>query len=109
MIYIYPTEQKQTKEGKAFQQRDFVVALQKINQETGAVEFDENNTPLLSVFGRRCEYVGNIPVNSVVNISYEIKGSRYRGADGKERIVTSVRVTGVEMVKRENPWADINR
>ena len=109
IVYIYPTEQKTSKEGKAYKQRDFVIALQKVNTETGAVEIDETNTPLLSVFGRRCDYIGSIPVGNMVDITYEIHGSRYRGSDGKERIQTHVRVTNVQMLKRDNPWADINR
>lgn len=98
----------QSQSGHAYQMKNFIIAVQKLNSETGQMEIDENNTPMLTVFGRTCEYLSKIPVGDMIEVNYEIEGSRYRDEHGEVKIRTRISVKRIEHLKPQNPWRDIN-
>lgn len=54
ILYIYPTQQLTSKSGNTFTKRDFVLAVQSFDRDTGEPTIDEGNTPLLSLTNDRC-------------------------------------------------------
>lgn len=95
IVYIYPTQQLQSKSGNAFYKRDFVIAVQSFDRDTGEPTIDEDNIPMLSLTGDRCSQLDTIRHGDIVTVDFYLRGRRYRGDDGKERIITDINVTAV--------------
>lgn len=98
IIYVYPTEQMVSKSGNAFQKRDFVIAVQSFDRDTGEPTIDEDNTPQLTLTGDRCPQLDNITPGQIVTVDFYLRGRRYRDQNNKERILTDVNVTSVRVV-----------
>lgn len=96
IIYIYPTQQLTTKNGNAFQKRDFVVAMQSFDRDTGEATIDNDNTPVLTLTGDRCSQLDNIKQGDIVTVDFYLRGRRYRDDAGKEKIITDINVTSVK-------------
>lgn len=95
MLYIYPTQQLTSKSGNTFQKRDFVVAVQRFDPETGEVSVDDDNTPVFSVFGDRCPQLDALKAGDTVTVTYNLRGRRYRDDNNKERIINDIDVRSV--------------
>lgn len=98
ILHIYPTQQLTSKSGNAFTKRDFVVAVQSFDRDTGAPTIDDDNTPQLSLTGDRCSQLDGIRRGDIVTIDYFLRGRRYRGEDGVEKIITDINVSSVRPV-----------
>ncbi len=97
IVYIYPTQQLQSKSGSAFQKRDFVVAIQSFDRDTGEPTIDEGNTPVLTITGERCSQLDNISKGDIVTVDFYLRGRRYRDENNKEKIITDINVTSVRV------------
>lgn len=95
ILYIYPTQQLTSKSGNAFQKRDFVVAMQSFDRDTGEATIDNDNTPVLTLTGDRCSQLDNIKQGDIVTVDFYLRGRRYRDEAGKEKIITDINVTSV--------------
>lgn len=95
IICIYPTQQLQSKSGNAFYKRDFVIAVQSFDRDTGEPAIDESNTPLLSLTNDRCTQLDSVRVGHIVTVDFYIRGRRYRDDSNKEKIITDINVTSV--------------
>lgn len=95
VLYIYPTQQLTAKSGNAFQKRDFVVAVQSFDRDTGEPTIDSENTPQLTLTGERCSQLDSVAVGQIVSVDFYLRGRRFRGDDNKEKIITDVNVTSV--------------
>lgn len=95
IIYIYPTQQLISKSGNAFTKRDFVLAVQSFDRDTGEPTIDEDNTPLLTLTGDRCSQLDNITPGQIVTVDFYLRGRRYRDEQNKEKILTDINVTSV--------------
>lgn len=96
VVYVYPTQQLQSKTtGNQFTKRDFVIAVQTFDRDTGEPTIDAENTPQLTITGDRCSQLDNISVGQIVSVTYSLRGRRYRGDDNKERIITDINVSSV--------------
>lgn len=100
IVYIYPTVQLQSKSGNAFLKRDFVIAVQSFDRDTGEPTIDEDNIPLLSLTGDRCSQLDAIKKGDIVTVDFYLRGRRYRGDDNRERIITDINVTAVRLSGR---------
>lgn len=96
VVYVYPTQQLQSKStGNQFQKRDFVMAVQSFDRDTGEPTIDRENTPQLTLTGDRCTQLDNIVVGQMVSVSYSLRGRRYRDENNKEKIITDINVFSV--------------
>lgn len=95
IIYIYPTQQLTSKSGNAFQKRDFVVAMQSFDRDTGEATIDNDNTPVLTLTGDRCSQLDSIKQGDIVTVDFYLRGRRYRDETGKKKIITDINVTSV--------------
>lgn len=95
VLYIYPTQQLVSKSGNEFQKRDFVVAMQSFDRDTGEPTIDTENTPVLTLTGDRCSQLDSIAVGQIVTVDFYIRGRRYRDENNKERIITDINVVSV--------------
>ncbi|MDE5858550.1 MAG: DUF3127 domain-containing protein [Muribaculaceae bacterium] len=95
IIYVYPTQQLTSKSGNAFTKRDFVLAVQSFDRDTGEPTIDEDNTPLLTLTGDRCSQLDNIAPGQIVTVDFYLRGRRYRDEQNKEKILTDINVTSV--------------
>ena len=95
IIYVYPTQQLTSKSGNAFTKRDFVIAMQSFDRDTGEPTIDEDNTPLLTLTGDRCSQLDNITPGQIVTVDFYLRGHRYRDEQNKEKILTDINVTSV--------------
>ena len=66
VLFIYPTQQLTAKSGNAFSKRDFVLAVQSFDRDTGEPTIDTENTPQLSLTNDRCSQLDNIAVGQIV-------------------------------------------
>lgn len=97
ILYIYPTQQIMTKDGKPFQRRSLVLDTTRFDPYTGERSFE--NTPMLDFAGDQCQELDKFTVGQLVTISFDVQGSRYRNADGKEQIFTRLRPYRIELRK----------
>lgn len=95
ILYIYPTQQLTSKSGNTFTKRDFVLAVQSFDRDTGEPTIDEGNTPLLSLTNDRCSQLDSVRIGQIVSVDFYIRGRRYRDDSDKERIITDINVTSV--------------
>lgn len=95
LLHVYPTQQLQSKSGNQYQKRDFVIAVQTFDRDTGEPTVDPENTPQLTVTGDRCAQLDNIVKGQMVTVTYSLRGRRYRGEDNKERIINDINVISV--------------
>lgn len=95
ILYIYPTQQITTKDGKPFLRRSLVIDTTRFDPYTGERGFE--NTPQLDFAGDQCQELDRYTVGQVVTISFDVQGSRYRNADGKEQIFTRIRPYRIEL------------
>ncbi|MDE6651393.1 MAG: DUF3127 domain-containing protein [Paramuribaculum sp.] len=95
VLYIYPTQQLTAKSGNAFSKRDFVLAVQSFDRDTGEPTIDTENTPQLSLTNDRCTQLDNIAVGQIVTVDFYLRGRRYRDESNKEKIITDINVTSV--------------
>lgn len=106
VVYVHPTQQLQSKTtGNQFTKRDFVIAVQTFDRDTGEPTIDAENTPQLTITGDRCSQLDNISVGQIVSVTYALRGRRYRGDDNKERIITDINVSSVTPIgeQRQRP------
>ncbi len=96
ILYIYPTQQLTSKSGNAFQKRDFVVAMQTFDRDTGEATIDNDNTPVLTLTGDRCSQLDSIKQGDIVTVDFYLRGRRYRDDAGKEKIITDINVSSVK-------------
>lgn len=97
ILYIYPTQQIMTKDGKPFQRRSLVLDTTRFDPYTGERGFE--NTPMLDFAGDQCQELDKYTIGQVVTVSFDVQGSRYRNADGKEQIFTRLRPYRIELRK----------
>lgn len=95
ILYIYPTQQIMTKDGKPFQRRSLVLDITRFDPYTGERGFE--NTPMLDFAGDQCQELDKFTIGQVVTVSFDVQGSRYRNADGKEQIFTRIRPYRIEL------------
>lgn len=97
VVYIYPAVEipSKTPGNPPFHKRDFVIALQTFDRDTGEAAIDEDNTPILTMTGDRCSQLESVAVGQMVAVTYGLRGRRYRDNDGKEKIITDINVTSV--------------
>lgn len=95
IIYVYPTQQLTSKSGNSFTKRDFVLAVQSFDRDTGEPTIDEENTPMLTLTGDRCSQLDNIQKGQIVTVDFYLRGRRYRDEQNKEKIITDINVTSV--------------
>ena len=95
ILYIYPTQQLVSKSGNSFTKRDFVLAMQSFDRDTGEPTIDEENTPMFTLTGDRCSQLDNIQKGQIVTVDFYVRGRRYRDENNKERIITDINVTSV--------------
>lgn len=100
IVYIYPSKTLTSKNGNAYQKRDFVIAMQSFDRDTGEPTIDENNTPQLSLIGDRCSQLDGVNSGDTVTVDFFLRGTRFRGEDGKEKIINDVNVTSVRVTSR---------
>ena len=106
VVYIYPTQVIKSKAtGNDFQKRDFVIAMQYFDRDTGESTVDETNTPLLTITGDRCQQLDDVRVGQMVTVTYGIRGRRYRDSDNKERIITDINVSSVVPIRSSSSVA----
>lgn len=106
LIYAYPTQQIISKNtGNPFQKRDFVIAVQSFDRDTGEPTIDQDNTPMLTLTGDRCPQLDNIAQGQIVTVDFYLRGRRYRDDSNKERIITDVNVTSVRPAGAALPTA----
>lgn len=98
VLYIYHTQQLTSKSGNTFNKRDFVIAMQSFDRDTGEPTIDESNTPLLSLTNDRCAQLDNIKVGQIVGVDFYLRGRRYRDENNKEKIITDINVTSVRPI-----------
>ena len=97
ILYIYPTQQITTKDGKPFQRRSLVLDTTRFDPYTGERGFE--NTPMLDFAGDQCQELDKYTIGQIVTVSFDVQGSRYRNADGKEQIFTRLRPYRIELRK----------
>ena len=97
ILYIYPTQQITTKEGKPFFRRSLVLDMTRFDPYTGERGFE--NTPMLDFAGDQCQELDKYTVGQIVTVSFDVQGSRYTNADGKEQIYTRIRPYRIELRK----------
>lgn len=97
LIYIYPTQQLTSKSGNVFTKRDFVIAVQSFDRDTGEPTIDSENTPMLTLTGDRCSQLDSIHKDQIVTVDFYIRGRRYRDENNKEKIITDINVTSVRL------------
>ena len=95
ILYIYPTQQIMTKDGKPFQRRSLVLDTTRFDPYTGERGFE--NTPMLDFAGDQCQELDRFTPGQLVTVSFDVQGSRYRNADGKEQIFTRLRPYRIEL------------
>ena len=95
ILYIYPTQLLTSKSGNTFTKRDFVLAMQSFDRDTGEPTIDEGNTPLLSLTNDRCSQLDSVRIGQIVSVDFYIRGRRYRDEQNKEKIITDINVTSV--------------
>lgn len=95
ILYIYPTQQLVSKSGNSFTKRDFVLAMQSFDRDTGEPTIDEENTPMFTLTGDRCSQLDNIQKGQIVTVDFYVRGRRYRDENNKERIITDINVVSV--------------
>lgn len=103
ILYIYPTQQIMTKDGKPFQRRSLVLDITRFDPYTG--ERGVENTPMLDFAGDQCQELDKYTIGQIVTVSFDVQGSRYRNADGKEQIFTRLRPYRIELrrLRAEQP------
>ena len=103
ILYIYPTQQIMTKDGKPFQRRSLVLDTTRFDPYTGERGFE--NTPMLDFAGDQCKELDMFTPGQLVTVSVDVQGSRYRNADGKEQIFTRLRPYRIELrrLRAEQP------
>lgn len=97
ILYIYPAQQLTSKSGNAFTKRDFVIAVQRFDPDTGEATIDDTNTPQLTLTGDRSSQLDNIKQGDIVTVDYYLRGRRFRGEDNKEKIITDINITSVRL------------
>ncbi len=97
VLYIYPTQQLTSKSGNAFTKRDFVIAAQSFDRDTGEATIDDTNTPMLSLTGDRCSQLDSIKTGDIVAVDFYLRGRRFRGDDNKEKVITDINVSSVRV------------
>lgn len=97
VLYIYPAQQLTSKSGNAFSKRDFVIAAQRFDPDTGEATIDDTNTPQLTLTGDRSSQLDNIKQGDIVTVDFYLRGRRFRGEDNKEKIITDINVTSVRL------------
>ena len=97
VIYVYPSTVITSKSsGNSVTKRDFVIAAQRFDPDTGAPTIDETNTPMLTVVGEdRAAALDGVRPGDMVTVTYGLRGRRYRDSEGRERIITDINVTAV--------------
>ncbi len=104
VVHVYPTQQLQSQTtGNSFTKRDFVIAVQTFDRDTGEPTIEHDNTPQFTMLGERCSQLDNIAKEQLVSVSYAIRGRRYRGEDKKERIITDINVSSVSPIETATP------
>lgn len=95
LIYVYPTQQIQSKDGnKTLQKRSFVVDCTRFDPYTGERGYE--NTPMLEFTGDRCAELDKYKPGQIVTVTFDVQGNRYRDKDGKEQIFTRVQPYRIE-------------
>lgn len=101
VVYIYPTAQLTSKSGNTFTKRDFVIALQTFDRDTGEPAIDPDNTPQLTLTGDRCAQLDGVTPGDIVSVDFYLRGRRYRDPESnKEKIITDINVTSVRVTAR---------
>lgn len=96
ILYIYPTQQLASKDGsKTFYKRGIVLDLTRFDPYTGERSQFEN-TPMLEFMNDRCQDLDRFLVGQVVTISFDVQGTRYRDAEGVEKIFTRIQPYKIE-------------
>jgi hypothetical protein len=97
VLKIEPTQEFQTKDGTTtFKKREIVLDCSLFDRYTGEKNV---NTPLLEFVGSKCDLIDNFRPGDLVDVSFDVQGSSYRSADGKEHIFTRIRPYAI--VRRE--------
>lgn len=97
VLYIYPAQQLTSKSGNAFSKRDFVLAVQRFDPDTGEATIDDTNTPQLTLTGDRSSQLDNVKQGDIVTVDFYLRGRRYRDESNKEKIITDINVTSVRL------------
>lgn len=97
LIYIYPEVSAPLKSGEGtFVKRDFVIAVQRFDPDTGEPTIDTDNTPMFTLFGAdRVHQLDALKIGDIVSITYFLRGRKYRDSEGKERLATDIYVQSV--------------
>lgn len=108
VLYIYPSQQITSKDGsKTIMKRSIVIDCTRFDPYTG--ERGIENTPLLEFTGDKCNELDKFQVGQVVNISFDVKGTKYRDNEGVERIFTSVRPYRIELRQTQQQTATVQQ
>lgn len=97
---IMPTETIVSKKDqtKTFAKRTIVLDCTRFDPYTGERDKFEN-FPSFEFTGDKVDWLNSFNVGDVVTISFDLQGTAYTGADGKEKYFTSIRAYKIE--KRE--------
>lgn len=108
ILYIYPTQQLPSKDGsKTYLKRGIVIDCTRLDPYTGERGFE--NTPLLEFIGDKCSELDNYQIGQIVNITFDVQGTRYRNKDGVEQIFTRVQPYRIEPRLTQQPSAPIQQ
>lgn len=101
ILHIYPTAEipSKTPGHRPFHKREFVIAVQVFDRDTGEPTIEDDNTPVLAMTGERCSQLDSLIPGQMVTVSYNIRGRRYRDDGGKEKIMTDINVISVSPVR----------
>ena len=94
ILRIYPTETITRKSGKSIDKRSIVIDCTRFDPYTGERGFE--NTPQLEFVGDRCRELDSYQPGQIVTITFDVNGSRYTTADGREQIFTRVQPYRIE-------------
>lgn len=94
LLAIQPTQELQSKSGKSYKKRDFVITVRKFDPFTGEPTDDTGNTPKFTLMGERCNDLDTFMAGDVVTVNFEISGRSYE-KDGKTDYFTEVRPLSV--------------
>ena len=94
ILCIYPTETITGKSGKSIDKRSIVIDCTRFDPYTGERGFE--NTPQLEFVGDRCRELDIYQPGQIVTITFDVNGSRYTTADGREQIFTRVQPYRIE-------------
>jgi len=102
IIYLSPTQKlKATQSGNEYDKREMAIAVQRYDPDTGIPSLDNDNTPMFSFIGDKCRLLDGLETGQTVTVSFILQGRRYRGNDGKEKIINDIRPIGVRLAGQQ--------